>query len=74
MLVLTRRRTEKIMIGDNVSITVLSARGDRVRLGIEAPAEIRGGTVRATLPEHEKIVWFLTVTDTRGATVSTPHQ
>lgn len=40
MLVLSRRLDEKIMIGDEIIITVVSIRGDKVRLGFEAPAEI----------------------------------
>ncbi len=40
MLVLSRQRDEKIMIGDNVVITVVDIRGDKVRLGIEAPREV----------------------------------
>jgi carbon storage regulator len=40
MLVLSRHRDESIMIGDNVMITIVDIRGDKVRLGIEAPQEI----------------------------------
>jgi carbon storage regulator len=40
MLVLSRQRDESIIIGDNVQITIVDIRGDKVRLGIEAPAEI----------------------------------
>jgi carbon storage regulator len=40
MLVLTRKYGEKIMIGDDIVITVLEARGDAVRVGIEAPAGV----------------------------------
>lgn len=40
MLVLSRQRDESIMIGDNVQITVVDIRGDKVRLGIVAPNEI----------------------------------
>jgi carbon storage regulator len=40
MLVLTRRRNESIIINDNIKIVVIGIRGDRVRLGIEAPPEI----------------------------------
>ena len=40
MLVLTRKRDERIMIGDQISLMVVDIRGDKVRLGIEAPAEV----------------------------------
>jgi carbon storage regulator len=40
MLVLSRQRDESIMIGDNVEITIVDVRGDKVRLGITAPREI----------------------------------
>jgi carbon storage regulator len=40
MLVLSRQRDESIFIGDNIKITVVDIRGDKVRLGIEAPTEI----------------------------------
>lgn len=40
MLVLSRQRDESIMIGDDVEITIVDVRGDKVRLGITAPREI----------------------------------
>lgn len=40
MLVLSRLRDETIMIGDDVEITVVDIRGDKVRLGISAPARV----------------------------------
>ena len=40
MLVLSRHRDESIMIGDDVVITIVDIRGDKVRLGIEAPTDI----------------------------------
>ncbi len=40
MLVLSRHRDESIMIGDDVMITIVDVRGDKVRLGIDAPQEI----------------------------------
>ena len=41
MLVLTRKLGENIRIGDNVKITVLEVRSGQVKLGIEAPAEVK---------------------------------
>lgn len=41
MLVLSRQRDETIMIGDEVEITVVDIRGDKVRLGISAPRHIQ---------------------------------
>ena len=40
MLVLSRKRDERIVIGENIVITVVEVRGDKVRLGIEAPSEV----------------------------------
>jgi len=40
MLVLSRQKDESIMIGDDVEITIVDVRGDKVRLGIAAPKEI----------------------------------
>ena len=40
MLVLSRQRDESIMIGDDVEITIVDVRGDKVRLGINAPKHI----------------------------------
>ncbi len=48
MLVLSRQRDETIIIGDNIEITVVDIRGDKVRLGITAPIEI---------PVHRKEVY-----------------
>jgi len=41
MLVLSRRESERIRLGDSIVVTVVQVAGDRVRLGIEAPPEIR---------------------------------
>lgn len=40
MLVLSRHRDESIIIGDNIVITIVEIRGDKVRLGIIAPKEV----------------------------------
>lgn len=49
MLVLSRQKDESIMIGDDVEITIVDVRGDKVRLGITAPREIS---------VHRKEVWI----------------
>ncbi|MFN0050906.1 MAG: carbon storage regulator CsrA [Planctomycetales bacterium] len=48
MLVLSRQRDESIIIGDNIVITVVDIRGDKVRLGIQAPE---------TIPVHRQEVY-----------------
>jgi carbon storage regulator len=40
MLVLSRQRDETIMIGDDIELTVVDIRGDKVRIGIKAPSQI----------------------------------
>jgi carbon storage regulator len=40
MLVLSRQRAETIIIGDDIEVTVVDIRGDKVRLGITAPREV----------------------------------
>jgi carbon storage regulator CsrA len=51
MLVLTRKANQQIQIGENVVITVLAVKGNSVRLGIEAPREVR--VVRGELGPKE---------------------
>ena len=48
MLVLSRKRDEKIVIAENIVITIVEIRGDKVRLGIEAPN---------TVPVHRQEVY-----------------
>ncbi len=48
MLVLSRQRDQTIMIGDDVEITIVDIRGEKVRLGITAPAHV---------PVHRKEVY-----------------
>jgi carbon storage regulator len=52
MLVLSRRRDERILIGDDIEIVVVEVRGEKVRLGINAPTEI--AVHRAELRERAK--------------------
>ncbi len=40
MLILTRRVGETLMVGDNVTITVLGVKGNQVRIGVNAPKEV----------------------------------
>jgi carbon storage regulator len=41
MLVLARRINERIIIGDNIFISIVDIKGDQVKLGIEAPADVK---------------------------------
>jgi len=41
LLVLTRKTNQSIMIGDDVEVSILSVAGDKVRIGIAAPRDIR---------------------------------
>jgi carbon storage regulator len=41
MLILSRKVNEKIMIGDDISVSIIEVRGDQVRLGVEAPKTVK---------------------------------
>ena len=41
MLILSRKINEKIMIGDDISVTIIEIRGDQVKIGIEAPKSVK---------------------------------
>ncbi|MDR1057931.1 MAG: carbon storage regulator CsrA [Treponema sp.] len=41
MLILSRKINEKIMIGDEISISIIEIRGDQVRLGVDAPKTVK---------------------------------
>ncbi len=59
MLVLSRKKNERIVIGENIVITVVEVRGDRVRLGIEAPQEVpihRSEVHEAIVKEQTEVV------------------
>ena len=58
MLVLSRQRDETIMIGDDIEITIVDIRGDKVRLGITAPTQI---------PVHRKEVYDAIQAENRAA-------
>jgi len=51
MLVLTRKTQERIHIGDNITISILKLKGNTVRIGIEAPRDIR--VLRGELPTFD---------------------
>lgn len=40
MLVLSRKKDERLIIGDNITLTVVEIRGDKVRLGVVAPRDV----------------------------------
>ena len=64
MLVLSRQRDETIMIGDDIEITIVDIRGDKVRLGITAPA---------TIPVHRKEVYEAIQRENRQASRLDPQ-
>ncbi|MHC4443352.1 MAG: carbon storage regulator CsrA [Planctomycetota bacterium] len=64
MLVLSRQRDQTIMIGDDVEITIVDIRGDKVRLGINAPSEI---------PVHRKEVYDAIKRENRAAAKMKPE-
>ena len=63
MLVLSRQRDQSIIIGDNVVITVVDVRGDKVKLGIQAPKEI---------PVHRQEVYEAIQRENRQAALLKP--
>ena len=58
MLVLSRKKNESIVINDNINIVVVEIRGDKVRLGVEAPKEI---------PVHRREVYEAIMRDRKSA-------
>jgi carbon storage regulator len=63
MLVLSRHRDESIMIGDEIVVTIVDIRGDKVRLGIQAPTDI---------PVHRREVFDAIQRENRRAAELTP--
>lgn len=64
MLVLSRQRDESIIIGDHIVVTIVDIRGDKVRLGIEAPVEI---------PVHRQEVYEAIQRENRQGTAPTEN-
>jgi carbon storage regulator len=54
MLVLSRKVGEKLVIGDNVTVTINRISGNRVTIGIEAPGSVK--IVRGELERHDDIM------------------
>ena len=63
MLVLSRRRDETIMIGDEIEVIVVDIRGDKVRLGITAPKSV---------PVHRKEIYEAIQRENRSAAEMQP--
>lgn len=79
MLVLSRQRDETIMIGDEVEITVVDIRGDKVRIGINAPSRIavhRKEVYEAIRKENERAASLSAgdIDSLRGAVSSGPQR
>ncbi|HEY5554189.1 MAG TPA: carbon storage regulator CsrA [Cellulomonas sp.] len=78
MLVLSRRVGERLMIGDDIVVTVIEVRGDGVRLGIDAPREVRVHRAEVLEAVRAANVAASTVDDDavaqlRSLTLSTPQ-
>ena len=65
MLVLSRHRDESIMIGDEIVVTIVDIRGDKVRLGIDAPQDI---------PVHRQEVYEAIQRENRKASKVQPSE
>ena len=65
MLVLSRHRDESIMIGDEIVVTIVDIRGDKVRLGIDAPQDV---------PVHRQEVYEAIQRENRKASQVQPSE
>jgi carbon storage regulator len=68
MLVLSRQRDESIIIGDNIVVTIVDVRGDKVKLGIEAPQDVsvHRREVYEAIQRENQLAGRLRPEDTRG--------
>lgn len=64
MLVLTRKKGQSIVIGDNIEITLIDVQGDQVRIGIEAPRDV---------PVHRKEIFLEIQEENRKAIQAKPE-
>lgn len=64
MLVLSRKKNEQIMIGEDVVITIVDVRADKVRIGIEAPSHV---------PVHRHEVYLALQQNNAAAAAGTPE-
>ena len=65
MLILTRRVGETLMIGDEITVTVLGVKGNQVRLGVKPPKASRC-IAKKSMPESLKNLWRKPVSTTSG--------
>ena len=64
MLILTRKRNERIMIGDSIEVVIVDIRGEQVQLGINAPKEV---------PVHRREVYEAIVRENGRVLPKTPR-
>ena len=57
MLVLSRRESQRIQLGKSIVVTIVRVKGDRVRLGIEAPNDIRVLRASWNRMRHRRPIW-----------------
>ena len=74
MLVLTRKTQEKIQIGDNITITIVRVKGQSVRVGIEAPQDVRviRGELSVGQSKPKRITRPAATSDSTAVADSTP--
>ncbi len=65
MLILTRKRNERIMIGDNIEVVIVDIRGEQVQLGINAPKDV---------PVHRREVYEAIVRENGRVMPKTPRK